>query len=163
MALTGNERGTKSYGVRETVMTDETDAESVYRLTLPWARPPLTENLRLHWRIKAQFTADIRTTVAWLARAARIPPSTHCSVRLIWAPGDFRRRDHDNLSPTYKAACDGIVDALVVRDDVPALMTKHMPEIVPPPSPVGMWLEVTVFNTADDRNSRPIVGSESNN
>lgn len=33
----------------------------------------------------------------------------------------------DNLVPTLKAAADGLVDAGVVRDDTPDLMTKVMP------------------------------------
>lgn len=115
---------------------------STHRLTLPWRRPPLTANQRQHWTQRHRLTAETRQTVAWLARAARIPAGQHCTVTLMWAPGDRRRRDTDNLVPTLKAACDGLLDARVVPDDTPQHMTKHMP-IIAARAP-GMWLDVTV-------------------
>ncbi len=116
---------------------------TTYRLALPWDRPPLTANQRPHWTTRHRLTAQIRHTVGWLARQAHIPATNHCTVTLVWAPGDRRRRDEDNLVATLKAACDGLVDAGIVRDDTPAWMTKHMPVIKPPPEPPGMWLDVT--------------------
>lgn len=125
-------------------MTTTPPTAQTYRLALPWDRPPLTANQRPHWTTRHRLTADIRTTVAWLARAARIPAADHCTVTLVWAPGDHRRRDEDNLVATLKPCADGLVDAGIVPDDTPALMTKRMPQILPPPEPVGMWLDVEV-------------------
>lgn len=116
---------------------------STYRLPLPWVRPPLSANQRLHWGTCARLARDIRTTTAWLARAAQIPAAAHLGVTLVWAPGDRRRRDVDNLVPTLKPCCDGLVDAGVVADDTPRWMTKHMPLILDGPGR-GLWLDVEI-------------------
>jgi crossover junction endodeoxyribonuclease RusA len=115
-----------------------------YRLSLPWRRPPLSENQRLNWQAKARITKEVRRTVGWLATAASIPAAYHCEVILYWAPGDRRKRDVENPTPTLKACCDGLVDAGVVEDDTPAWMTKRMPVILPPPEPSGMWLDLII-------------------
>lgn len=120
------------------------------RLVLPWARPPLSANDRLHWMERRRLTAEIRTTTAWLARAAGIPRCQHISVTLVWAPGDHRRRDVDNAVPTLKAACDGLVAAAVTPDDTPVWMTKQMPVILPPPEPPGLWLTI-ITNSQETR------------
>lgn len=93
-----------------------------------YPRPPLTANQRMHWRQKAAITRDVREATALLAR--RVPFLARCKVSLIWVVTDRRRRDADNLVPTLKAMCDGLVDAGVVEDDTPDLMVKLMPEIV---------------------------------
>jgi crossover junction endodeoxyribonuclease RusA len=115
---------------------------TTHRMTLPWTRPPLTANQRLHWAQRHRATTEVRQTVGWLARATAIPAGAHATVTLTWAPGDRRRRDADNLVPTLKAACDGLVDAGVVPDDTPQWMTKLMPVITT--GPAGMWLDVEV-------------------
>ncbi|MEV4021857.1 hypothetical protein AB0K14_03305 [Actinosynnema sp. NPDC050801] len=106
------------------------DAPTSYLLPLPYDRPPLTANQRHGWRRRARLTAGVRRTTATLARSVGVPALGRCSVRLVWTVTDRRRRDADNLVPTLKACADGLVDAGVVVDDVPALMVKHMPEIV---------------------------------
>lgn len=117
---------------------------TTYRIDLPWTRPPLHENQRLHWAAEARIKRDVRNTGAWLTKAANIPATEYCQVTLYWAPGDHRIRDEENPTPTSKYLCDGIVDAGIVPDDAPRWMKKHMPVILPPPEPAGMWLEVTV-------------------
>lgn len=114
-----------------------------YRLTLPWTRPPLSANQRLSWPERHRHTREIRTTVGWLAKAARIPPAAHVTVTLVWAPGVPRTRDEDNPFPTLKAACDGLVDAGIVRDDTPFFMTKCMP-VITTGTPKGLWLYVEI-------------------
>ena len=113
-----------------------------HTLWLPYATPPLTANQRLHWAAKARTTADVRRTAMLLARAAKLPQGVeHVTIELHYTPRDRRRRDADNLVPTLKAACDGLVDAGLVPDDTPDQMTKHMPVIEPPqreaPGPNG--------------------------
>lgn len=103
-------------------------APTTYRLDLPYERPPLTANQRMHWARKAQITRAVRFSAKVAARD--IPALGRCSVHLVWTVTDRRRRDADNLVPTLKACADGLVDAGIVADDVPALMTKRMPEIV---------------------------------
>ncbi|MER7078151.1 MULTISPECIES: hypothetical protein [Bacteria] len=103
---------------------------TTYRLDLPYQRPPLTANQRMHHHARARVTKQVRGDAAKLARVEQIPALDRCTVRLVWTVTDRRRRDADNLVPTLKACCDGLVDAGVVADDTPELMTKHMPEIV---------------------------------
>lgn len=102
-----------------------------WKITLIWPTPPLTANQRLHWAQRARTTRTIREAVAWGARGAGIPALRRCSVELHYVPADNRRRDADNLMPTLKVCCDGLVDAGVVPDDTPSYMDKVMPVIHP--------------------------------
>lgn len=102
--------------------------------------PPLTANQRMHWRQKAAVTKTVRTTTSLLAN--RFPALARCEVTLTWYVNDRRRRDADNLFPTLKAACDGLVDAGIVSDDTPDLMIKHMPVIVYNDNLLGLILNV---------------------
>lgn len=99
----------------------------------PWQRPPLTENQRLHWARKAKLTREIRTWAGVLFRTARfagVPDEHPLTVELTWFVNDRRKRDEENTIPTYKAICDGLVDAGIVPDDTPRYMRKEMPRIV---------------------------------
>lgn len=98
------------------------------RYQFAWDRPPLTANQRMHWHKKANITRDVRT-VAHL-HGLHFPKSERVEVTLRWVVKDKRRRDADNLVPTLKALCDGLVDAGIVPDDTPEYMVKHMPVIV---------------------------------
>lgn len=123
---------------------------TVYRLVLPWQRPPLTANQRLHWAVRSRLTREIREIVAWLGKAACIPPCGHLTVQLVWAPGDRRRRDGDNCAPTVKAAVDALargprkdlVGLDLVPDDTPKYVTVLPTLIKPPAYEPGMWLTV---------------------
>lgn len=117
-----------------------------WTLDLPWTKPPLSANQRLHWKPNAAITARVRRATKLLALSAGIPPLGRCEVTLTYNPTDKRRRDADNPVPTLKAACDGLVDALVVADDIPALMRKHMPVIGPVVRGGRLTLTVTEVN-----------------
>lgn len=83
--------------------------------------------------------------------AVDVQHAEHCTVTLVWAPGDNRRRDVDNFVPTLKAAADALIDAGVVPDDTPRWMTKRMPTITPAPAAPGLWLDVeTEHHTEGD-------------
>lgn len=114
-----------------------------YTLTFPWPRPPLSANDRLHWARKSRLTKEIRTTAFMLARNGRIPAMGCCQVQLVWTVTDRRRRDSDNTYPTFKAMCDGLVDAGVVPDDTPEFMVKLAPVILHEPGGTGR-VELTV-------------------
>ena len=128
-----------------------------FRLTLPYQRPPaaLCGNSRTHWRARSAASKQVRTDVAALAMQAGIPRSAHLEVELLWAPGDRRRRDADNLWPLLKAACDGLargnrrdwVGLDLVPDDTPEFMTKRAPRILSSDEcrESGMWLDVLAF------------------
>ncbi len=112
-------------------------------LTFSWKRPPLNANQRLHWAKKANLTRDIRTLTGHLARQG-IRPAEHITVQLVWVVTDKRRRDSDNTYPTFKAMCDGLVDAGIVPDDTPEYMTKLGPVIRHEPGGTArIELEVT--------------------
>lgn len=94
---------------------------------LPYKMPPLTLNQRLHWATKARRTKDLRLLAKLSAR--KWPDMEKCQVELVWFVPTRHRRDVDNLVPTLKALCDGLVDAEVVPDDTPEFMVKLMPRI----------------------------------
>jgi crossover junction endodeoxyribonuclease RusA len=116
---------------------------TLYTLDLPWPRPPLTLNQRWRWEPKARLTAEIRETVAWLAKGARIPTAGFARVQLHYAPGRQGRIDPMNLCATSKPAIDGLVDAGVVDDDDSRHVHEQTPEIHFPPEPgPRCWLTV---------------------
>ena len=96
-------------------------------LHFSYPRAPLTSNQRLHWAHKAKITRNVRDATRMLAH--RIPELGKCRVTLTWFVKTTTRRDADNIVPTLKAMCDGLVDAGVVPDDTPAEMEKLMPVI----------------------------------
>lgn len=98
-----------------------------YDLEFPWTSPPLTANQRHHWARKSRITAAVRDTARYAAW--RLPALARCEVTLTWYVNTKHRRDADNIVPTLKALCDGLVDAGVVIDDTPDLMKKLMPVI----------------------------------
>jgi crossover junction endodeoxyribonuclease RusA len=115
-----------------------------WTLELPYSKPPLTMNQRLHWRTEHRIKATLRRDVQLLARAARIPPLHRIAVELHYAPRDRRRRDPINLAPTAKVAEDGLVDAGVVPDDTPEYVDPT-PAVIDPAGPHRghrLWLVV---------------------
>lgn len=111
-------------------------------LTFDWPRPPLNANQRLHWAAKSKLTAQVRG--ATQVKAHRIGADDHIIVQLTWVVTDKRRRDSDNIYPTFKAMCDGLVDAGIVPDDTPQYMDKRAPLIRYEPGGIArLELEVT--------------------
>jgi Holliday junction resolvase RusA-like endonuclease len=107
-----------------------------------WQTAPLTENDRLHWQAKRRIVKDVR--LAGKLATRQMGPQRRIEVTLVWVVKDKRKRDEDNIVPTLKALCDGIVDAGVVPDDTPVYMIKHMPIIRFEPKAVPHFeLEVT--------------------
>lgn len=98
-------------------------------LHFAYASPPLHANQRLHWAQKKNLTKRVRAETAIKARDAQIPALGTCTVTLTWHVNTTHRRDADNIVPTLKAMCDGLVDAGVVEDDTPNFMHKIMPII----------------------------------
>lgn len=112
-----------------------------WTLDLPYERPPLNANQRMHWAKKAALTKQVRAASRILARNAHIPTCNRVRVTLTWFVRTTTLRDADNVVPTLKALCDGLVDAEVVLDDVPAYMEKVMPVITyRPKQPAAMQL-----------------------
>ena len=118
-----------------------------YTLDLGFDTMPLSMNSRMHWGKSSRITKQIRTTAWLLAKQAKIPTDCdHITVCLHYRPKDRRRRDAENPTPVLKAACDGLVDAGLVSDDTPDLMTKLMPVIHPVEKGKGgaIWLTIEI-------------------
>lgn len=120
---------------------------TTWMVGLPWHTPPLSLNHRLHWRVKARITADVREQAGLAIRAARIPPQQHIHARLHYAPPDRRRRDPDNLTALTKPIFDAAVDSGVIPDDTPQHLDWTRPAIEPVERPGRMWLVITAKET----------------
>lgn len=111
-----------------------------WTIRLPYTKPPLSLNDRMHWRKKASITKDIRQYVlqtAWYV----IPACSAAEVELHYVPRDKRRRDRDNLVATLKPCMDGLVDAGVIPDDTPEFLTWTV-HIDPPSTDPHLFLLV---------------------
>lgn len=114
----------------------------VWEIPLPWPKPPLSLNDRMHWAKRHRITSELR--LIGKAKARPIPPLGRCRVTLVWYVNDRRRRDEDNPMPTLKALADGVADAGVVTDDTHDRMQKRVKIIYKPKTerPAGMVLRV---------------------
>lgn len=97
-------------------------------IDLPWPKPPLSLNQRMHWAKQAKLVKEVRMIAR--VKARHIPEMQKCSVELVWHVADKRRRDVDNPVATFKPLCDGLVDAEIVLDDTPEYMQKLPVRIV---------------------------------
>lgn len=101
-----------------------------WAVQLPFVKPPLNSNQRLHWAKKVRMTREIREGAALAIKAAGVPRCKKVRVRLLWAVSDpKRRRDPSNVMPTQKAVVDGMVDAGVVPDDTFEFVVEEMPSL----------------------------------
>ena len=131
--------------------SDHTFTWETLTLELPWKKPPLSLNDRMHWRQKHNITRNMRAHIAWKLRTgvnkrAPLPTGQRLRVELHYQPRDNRRRDTDNLVASAKPLYDGIVDAGLVEDDTPAYMIKPEPVIhaAKGADNARMWLQLTV-------------------
>lgn len=89
-------------------------------IPLPWPPRVLSPNSRTHW--KAQITPrKAYRKDAWTmtrALAGRGNPAYPPRVAITFCPPDRRARDLDNMIASFKAAQDGIADALSLNDSV---------------------------------------------
>jgi hypothetical protein len=113
-----------------------------------------------HFAQRHKAVKEVIDAVVTVATLARLRPCRHLTVQLVWAPGDQRRADDDNLWGLQKVCCDGLargprgkrpVPGLqLVPDDTRQYMEKLGPRIDRPPpgqktGPSGLWLEVQVL------------------
>lgn len=90
-------------------------------LVLPWPNRDLHPNSRPHWRRKAKAVKSARAEAHALALAAgwrpgSVPEEGRLHLWLDFVPPDRRKRDDDGLTSAFKAARDGIADALGIDD-----------------------------------------------
>jgi len=89
-----------------------------WRILLPYPRPPLSLNQRLHWAAKAKITKQIIDDVTVLAHASSVPKGlVRVGIVLHWSAKTNRRRDTDNPAPTLKAAIDALTRYGLTADD----------------------------------------------
>lgn len=122
-------------------------AEQITRwsLHLPYPRPPLSLNDRMHWAQRNRISRQIKDDVQILARATRVGTGlARVWVGLTWVPPDRRRRDTDNMAPTLKACIDGLTAYGLVPDDDSAHVRSMCTITAPPVPPLrpGVWLEI---------------------
>jgi crossover junction endodeoxyribonuclease RusA len=150
---------------------------TVYEVDIPLMRPPLSRwtgpkaglseplnaNTTYHRYERSARVRAVREAVLLRAKQARIPKARHLTVQLHYAPGDNRRRDSDNLYPTFKAACDALargprrdwVGLELVPDDTPEYMTKLAPLIHPGKGDRRLWLTIEVGILDAESGTRP--------
>lgn len=116
----------------------------MWRLELPYERPPFTLNQRLHYQQRAKVVRAIRDDTMRLARAAKLPRGLdHVTVILYWQVPDKRHRDTDNPVPTHKAIVDGLTEYGLTEYDSMDYVTGVMPQIVRvPKAPFRMWVDI---------------------
>jgi len=88
-----------------------------WSLSLPYRRPPLNLNQRLHHMAEYRIKTQLKQDIILLARAHKIPRLAAVTAELVWFKGDNRVADSDNISPTLKPCLDGLVSAGVLPDD----------------------------------------------
>ena len=115
-----------------------------YHVILPWTNPPLSGN-RTRGNVYAQGakTAKALEEAREAVKAANLPRLTGARIALILRPADRRRRDADNLAPTYKVCQDALVLEDVLPDDSWVSVPSATQAIHPPSSqPAAMWLMI---------------------
>ena len=114
-----------------------------WQITLPYKRPPLSQNDRgSHWKF-VPIKKRIRIDTALLARCHHVPPLAHASITLHWQPDVRRGRDTDNPAPTLKSCIDGLRDAHVLVDDDSTRVTSNV--VIHPVrrgDTARVWLEI---------------------
>jgi len=108
-----------------------------YVIRLPWPRPALWQNRRVHWRARHAATKGARADAWAMACDAGLHFSGFTAPRLVFSfyPPDKRRRDLQNMPATMKAQIDGIADALGVDDHSFRVV---WPEAFGEPTPGGL-------------------------
>ena len=87
-------------------------------ICLPWPPKELSPNARIHWAKKAKITKAYRAAAHVLTKQAGLvaPETGRILLVLEFVPPDRRHRDEDNILASFKAARDGIADALGIND-----------------------------------------------
>lgn len=113
-----------------------------WTIPLPYPRPPLNLNQRMHWAPRNRLTQQIKSDAHTLARYGKLPKGLD-RVRIVlhWQPTTERRRDNDNITPTLKAAIDGLVQYGLVADD-DSTHVESATVIEPRAAKAAVWLTI---------------------
>lgn len=93
-------------------------------IELPWPDKRLSPNARLHWKAKVGPKQSAKIAAGWATVSAKgyhnakevLAGDGPIFLRITFFPPDRRHRDDDNMIGAFKAARDGIADALGVDD-----------------------------------------------
>ena len=88
-------------------------------VTFPFPPSGLSPNARLHWAKKSKLTKAYRNQCHLLALEAGLRGIDWDGKVHLWLdfyPPDKRQRDDDNMFHAFKAARDGLADALGIDD-----------------------------------------------
>lgn len=97
---------------------------------LPYRRPPLTENSRMHHMAEYRIRQRVKHETRLLARHYKVPHLDAALIELVWYPGSNRRADADNIAPTLKPCIDGLVAAGVLTDDNAGIVLRTSQRVV---------------------------------
>ena len=114
----------------------QTPAGRTFTIALPAGLKLLSLNDRLHYGQRYRRSQDIKKAACVMALKAKVPRLERVSVVVEYQPRDRRERDADNISPSGKAALDGIVAAKVLADDSKTYVTG-VRCIIGEPYPLG--------------------------
>ena len=78
-------------------------------------RLPPSLNVRMHYMVRAKWTAAFREQSCWVAKEAKVPKLAKAQVTLV--NRTCHPKDIDNLYGSVKPIIDGLVDAGVLPDD----------------------------------------------
>lgn len=98
-------------------------AGRTFTIALPAGLKLLSLNDRLHYGERYRRTQELKRAACVLALSQKIPRLERVSVVVEYQPRDKRERDPDNISPSGKAALDGIVAAKILTDDSKTYVT----------------------------------------
>lgn len=132
-----------------------TVSRTEWTIELPYHRPPLMDNARMHWAAKARVTAELRMCGWALARTANLPHLGRAQIMLGWQPEARRRRDVFGPTPTLKPLVDGIVDAGVLDDDDVSRCLLAVQIEDQPVKPGRLWLRVTDLSDQTESRTTP--------
>ena len=87
-------------------------------IVLPWQNNALSPNARTHHFALARAKKAAKTAAYYLTREAlgKVAFSAPLPVVVTFCPPDSRARDLDNMIASFKAAQDGIAQAIGVDD-----------------------------------------------
>jgi crossover junction endodeoxyribonuclease RusA len=114
-----------------------------WTIDLPWPRPPLDLNKRMHWGQVHRIRNEILPAMHILALQAKLPKGLE-RVRIVlhWQPRVARKRDSDNPSSTLKACIDGLTRYGLTEDDDSAHVESAC--VIEPLGPKSrLWLTIT--------------------
>lgn len=105
-----------------------------------------------HWAQRSMAVRQVIAAVAEEANRVGLRPCRHLAIRLVWAPGDNRTADEDNLWHLQKVCADALARGprkdlpglRLVPDDTAEWVTKLAPRIDRTPVPAGLWLELAI-------------------